>query len=68
MKIGLKYTFHPNSTRMNNLANLLLSGFGAGGSFAAAFDNPKIGGVMVAIGLLIKGIATFTTDDTPLGS
>lgn len=49
---------------MNNLANLLLSGFGAGGSFAAAFDNPKIGGVMVAIGLLIKGIVTFTTDDT----
>lgn len=63
MKIGLKYTFRPNSTKLNNIANLLLTGFGAGGAFTSAFDNPKIGSIMVAIGLLIKGIVTFTADD-----
>lgn len=62
MKIGLKYTFHPNSRKLNSIADLLLSGFGAGGAFTSAFDNPKIGAIMIAVGLLIKGLVTFTTD------
>ncbi len=63
MKIGLQYTLHPNATKLNNIANLLLSGFGAGGAFATAFDNPKVGSIMIGLGLLIKGLATFTTND-----
>ena len=65
MKIGLKYTFNfPNSTKLNNLANLLRGGFGAGGACATVFDNPKLGAVMLGVGLLAKGLATFSADES----
>lgn len=63
MKIGLKYTFKPNAKKLNNLANLLLGGFGAGGAFASTYSCPKIGSVLIAVGLIIKGIVTFTADE-----
>ena len=65
MKIGLKYTFHPNATKLNHMANLLLSGFGTGGALATVFENPKIGSVLVGLGLLMKGLVTFTAENEP---
>jgi hypothetical protein len=64
MKFGLKYSFtFPNSVKLNNISNLLLSGFGVGGAFAGVFDNPKCASVMIGVGLIAKGLATFSTDN-----
>lgn len=67
MKLGLKYSLSfPSSTKLTNLANLILSGFGVGGAFVGMFESPRVASVMIGIGLFIKGLATLSTDSDSL--
>ena len=54
--------FKPNNTKINNFADLLLGGFGAGGAYMHAFHNPHVGSFMISAGLIIKGLAALTSE------
>lgn len=64
MKFGLKHIFKPNAVKFNNVANLLLAGCGAGGVISSLLNNPHLTSVIVCIGLIFKGIAVFSADDS----